>query len=77
MSVLLRQASGFEGSGTPRVEPDAQNLAVAEHGHVAAEWRVLVQASEVAQRWHRQLDRDKPEPSIHDEIDRLLADESG
>jgi hypothetical protein len=34
-------------------------------------WRVWVQASEVAQRCHRQLDRDMPEPSIQDEIDRL------
>ena len=37
-------------------------------------FRTWVQASEVAQRWHRQLD--KSEPSIHDEIDRLLAEES-
>ena len=36
-------------------------------------FRVWVQASEVAQRWHRQLEREKPEPSIDEEIDRLLA----
>ena len=37
MSVLLRQSHGFEACGTARIEPDAQNLPVAEHGHVAAE----------------------------------------
>jgi hypothetical protein len=31
-------------------------------------WRVWVQASEVAQRWHRQLELEKPEPSIQDEV---------
>jgi hypothetical protein len=35
-------------------------------------WRVWVQASEVAQRCHRQLQAE-PEPSIDDEIDRLLG----
>ena len=39
-------------------------------------FRVWVQASEVAARWHRQLELEKPEPSIDDEIDRLLG-ESG
>ena len=33
-------------------------------------WRVYVQASEVAQRWHRQL-REEPEPSVDDVIDRF------
>lgn len=38
-------------------------------------FRAWIQASEVAQRWHRQLEIDKPdEPSIHDEIDRLLSE---
>jgi hypothetical protein len=37
-------------------------------------FRVWVQASEVAQRWHRQL-RDEPEPSIGDTIDRILEGE--
>ena len=37
-------------------------------------FRVWVQASEVAQRWHRQLELEKPEPSIDAEIDRLLSD---
>jgi hypothetical protein len=37
-------------------------------------WRVWVQASEVAQRWHRQLELEKPEPSIDDELDRILSD---
>jgi hypothetical protein len=36
-------------------------------------WRVWVQASEVAQRWHRQLQAE-PEPSIDDELDRLLGE---
>jgi hypothetical protein len=38
-------------------------------------WRVYVQASEVAQRWHRQLDRD--EPSIDEELDRILGESGG
>lgn len=39
-------------------------------------FRVWVQASEVAQRWHRQRDRrDNAELSIEYELDRLLADE--
>ena len=36
-------------------------------------WRVWVQASEVAQRWHRQLGQRQPEPSIDSELDRLLG----
>jgi hypothetical protein len=35
-------------------------------------WRVYVQASEVAQRWHRQREEQRP-PSIDEEIDRLMA----
>jgi hypothetical protein len=35
-------------------------------------WRVYVQASEVAQRWLRRLEAE-PEPSMDDEIDRLLG----
>jgi hypothetical protein len=35
-------------------------------------WRVYVQASEVAQRWHRQLPP-QPEPTIDETIDRLLG----
>jgi hypothetical protein len=34
-------------------------------------WRVYKESSEVAQRWHRQLDHD---PSIDEEIDRLLSE---
>jgi hypothetical protein len=37
-------------------------------------WRVYVQASEVAQRWHRQLQAD-PEPSIDETIDRILRED--
>jgi hypothetical protein len=36
-------------------------------------FRVWVQASEVAQRWHRQLQLEKPEPTIDEELDRLLG----
>jgi hypothetical protein len=39
-------------------------------------WRVYVQASEVAQRWHRQL-RDEPEPSVDEVIDQLLSEGAG
>jgi hypothetical protein len=35
-------------------------------------WRVYVQASEVAQRWHRQRD-EKPPPSLDEELDRILG----
>jgi uncharacterized protein (DUF736 family) len=38
-------------------------------------FRVWVQASEVAARWHRQLELEKPEPSIDDEIDRLMSED--
>jgi hypothetical protein len=37
-------------------------------------WRVWVQASEVAQRWHRQREPQLP-ASIEETIDRLLAPE--
>jgi hypothetical protein len=40
-------------------------------------WRVWVQASEVAQRWHRQLELEKPEPTIDEELDRLLGPAGG
>jgi hypothetical protein len=35
-------------------------------------WRVYVQASEVAQRWCRQLKRDQLGPSFDEELDRIL-----
>lgn len=56
----------------------AEPLVASKRGgpRISPWFRVWREASEVAQRWHRQLDRDKPEPSIHDEIDRLLAAES-
>jgi hypothetical protein len=38
-------------------------------------WRVWVQSSEIAQRWHRQREP-QPDPTIEETIDRLLADES-
>jgi hypothetical protein len=40
-------------------------------------WRVWVQASEVAQRWHRQLEREKSEAeaeSVDDVLDRILGE---
>ncbi len=37
-------------------------------------FRVWVQSSEVAQRWHRQLQAD-PEPGVDDIIDRILSEE--
>jgi hypothetical protein len=37
-------------------------------------WRVYVQSSEVAQRWHRQL-REEPEPEVDDIINRILNGE--
>ena len=40
-------------------------------------FRVWVQASEVAQRWHRQLASERDEPSIDDELDRLLGKPEG
>ena len=39
-------------------------------------WRVWVQASEVAQRWHRRLEADKIESSVDDVIDRILDEPS-
>jgi hypothetical protein len=36
-------------------------------------WRVYVQASEVAQRWHRQREDKRPR-SIDEELDQLLGD---
>ena len=39
-------------------------------------WRVWVQASEVAQRWYRQLPPER-EPTIDEEIDRLLGPAGG
>jgi hypothetical protein len=37
-------------------------------------FRVWVQASEVAARWHRQLASERDEPTIDDELDQLLKD---
>lgn len=39
-------------------------------------WRVYVQASEVAQRWDRQL-KDDPEPSVEETINRILGPAGG
>jgi hypothetical protein len=36
-------------------------------------FRVWVQASEVAQRWHRQLVSEGTEPTIDEELDRILG----
>ena len=36
-------------------------------------WRVWVQASEVAQRWHRQL-LEQPEPALDSVIDEILRE---
>jgi hypothetical protein len=36
-------------------------------------FRVWVQASEVARRWHKQLP-EKPPPTIDEELDRLLGE---
>jgi hypothetical protein len=39
-------------------------------------FRAWVQASEVAQRWHRQMERDKPAESFDEsEFEQLLADD--
>jgi hypothetical protein len=38
-------------------------------------FRVWVQASEIAQRWHRQL-REEPEPSVDETIERILGGEA-
>ena len=40
-------------------------------------FRVWRDASEVAQRWHRRLEQSKPEPSLKDQIDRLLDESQG
>jgi uncharacterized protein (DUF736 family) len=40
-------------------------------------FRVWVQSSEIAQRWHRQLARERDDPSIDDELDRLLGNPEG
>jgi hypothetical protein len=39
-------------------------------------WRVYVQSSEVAQRWHRQLPPGR-EPTIDEELDRILGPAGG
>ena len=39
-------------------------------------FRVWVQSSEIAQRWHRQLE-DEPEPSIEETIHRILGPSGG
>ena len=36
-------------------------------------FRVWVQGSEVAQRWHRQLQSEGAEPTIDEELDRILG----
>jgi hypothetical protein len=52
-----------------RAEPFVES----KRGTQLSPWfRVWRDSSEVAQRWHRQL-REEPEPSLDDEIDRLLG----
>jgi hypothetical protein len=41
------------------------------HDTLSPWWRVYIQASEVAQRWHRQLGEEIP--GIDDELDRILG----
>ena len=40
-------------------------------------FRVWVQASEIAQRWHRQLHTEQEELTIDDELDRILGKPEG
>jgi hypothetical protein len=42
------------------------------HDTLSPWWRVYIQASEVAQRWHRQLGEELA-PSFEDELDRILG----
>jgi hypothetical protein len=41
------------------------------HDTLSPWWRVYIQASEIAQRWHRQLGEEIP--AIEDELDRILG----
>jgi uncharacterized protein (DUF736 family) len=58
---------------------NAEPLVPAKRGgpRLSPWFRVWVQASEVAARWHRQVELEKPEPSIDDELDRLLGEAGG
>jgi uncharacterized protein (DUF736 family) len=58
---------------------NAEPLVPAKRGgpRLSPWFRVWVQASEVAARWHRQLELEKPEPSIDEELDRLLGEAGG
>jgi hypothetical protein len=55
---------------------NAEPLVPAKRGgpRLSPWFRVWVQASEVAARWHRQLELEKPEPSIDEELDRILGE---
>lgn len=57
-------------------EFNAEPLVTSKRGgpRLSPWFRTWVQSSEIAARWHRQLELDKPEPSIDDEIDRLLSE---
>lgn len=57
-------------------EFNAEPLVAAKRGgpRLSPWWRVYVQASEVAQRWHRQFGLIGHEKSIDEEIDRLLSE---
>ena len=55
----------------------AESLVASKRGgpRLSPWWRVWVQASEIAQRWHRQIqDRGDAVPSIDDELDRILGE---
>jgi hypothetical protein len=53
---------------------NAEPLVASKRGgpRISPWFRVWVQASEVAQRWHRQRHHD-PEPSMDDALDRILG----
>jgi uncharacterized protein (DUF736 family) len=55
---------------------NAEPLVPAKRGgpRLSPWFRVWVQASEVAARWHRQLELEKSEPSIDEELDRILGE---
>jgi hypothetical protein len=58
---------------------NAKPLVVSKRGgpRLSPWWRVWVQESEVAQRWHRQLEHERIEPTIDEELDRLLGKPEG
>ena len=76
MSIKIEFETAVETANHALEQFNAEPLIPSKRGgpRLSPWWRVYVQASEVAVRWHRQL-REEPEESMEDAIDRILSED--